>query len=156
VNQGYLEVRATTAGTGTMLQKIVALLERAQGEKTRSQTMIESFVKFYTPIVLLCALIYGVVCGQTNDGEDDCVKAALVVLILACPCALVAAAPSPIAFGTAAAVRGGAVIKSPQAFEDLAAYVEPLPSFHYVALARPSLTSIGALHQLRSPEGRLT
>eukprot|EP00038_Savillea_parva_P004089 m.133971 g.133971 ORF g.133971 m.133971 type:complete len:1017 (-) comp11371_c0_seq3:78-3128(-) len=118
--QGYLEVKAETCGTGTVLQKIVALLARAQGEKTKSQTVIERFVKFYTPAVLLCALIYGVVCGETSSDSGHCVKAALVVLILACPCALVAAAPSPVAFGTAAAVRGGAVVKSPQAFEDLA------------------------------------
>lgn len=122
-----------------MLQKILELLERAQGEKTRSQTMIESFVKFYTPTVLLCAVIYGLVCGQTSGDEDDCVKAALVVLILACPCALVAAAPSPIAFGTAAAVRGGAVIKSAQAFEDLATFVGyPLSSIPLCSL-RPTL-----------------
>ena len=113
-------MKAETCGTGTVLQKIVALLARAQGEKTKSQTVIERFVKFYTPAVLLCALIYGVVCGETSSDSGHCVKAALVVLILACPCALVAAAPSPVAFGTAAAVRGGAVVKSPQAFEDLA------------------------------------
>lgn len=45
--QGYLEVQAETTGTDTMLAKIVALLERAQGEKTRSQMAIEKFVKLY-------------------------------------------------------------------------------------------------------------
>lgn len=126
--QGYLEVRAEGCGSETMLHKIQTLLERAQGEKTRSQTLIESFVKFYTPAVLLCALIFGLVCGQTDEEDSECIQAALVVLILACPCALVAAAPSPIAFGISTAVRGGAVIKSAQAFEDLASFVSgPLP-----------------------------
>jgi hypothetical protein len=72
--------------------------------------------------VILCAVIFGIVCVTTDTNRSDasCAENALVVLILACPCALVAAAPSPVAFGTATAVRAGAVVKSPQAFEDLA------------------------------------
>lgn len=115
----YLQAEADAAGS--MLRQIVDLLHRAQAEKTKSQTIVEQFVKYYTPVVLLTALLYGTICaGTDSDGKDDCAKAALVVLILACPCALVAAAPTPVAFGTAAAVRSGAVVKTPQAFEDLA------------------------------------
>jgi high-affinity K+ transport system ATPase subunit B len=49
--QGYIEVKAEAAGASTMLAQIVALLERAQGEKTLSQTTIERFVQWYTPAV---------------------------------------------------------------------------------------------------------
>lgn len=118
---GYFELRAEALATESMLQQIFDLLERAQAQKTKSQAMLDRFVVYYTPLVILTMVAYIAVCiGTDADDNKECFKTGFVLLLLACPCALVAAAPTPVAFGTTAAVKSGVVVKSPQAFEDMA------------------------------------
>ena len=110
--QGFMEVEVTKTRESDGAAQMAALVAEAQASTTRSQDFIGDFAAVFTPLVLAAALIAGVVVG---------VRVGLVVLVLACPCALVLAAPIVVVTSLGAAARDGVVVKSAAALEALAA-----------------------------------
>jgi len=121
---GYVVVRATEDAAGSALAKIDLLVAQAQSSASETQRIVEKFAGYWTPLVLGAALVAGVLVPLfTRPGDPETWRewghAALVVVVLACPCALVFAAPMPCTCATAAAARDGLLIKSAEALEKL-------------------------------------
>jgi Zn2+/Cd2+-exporting ATPase len=110
--EGSLEVRVTKNYSDTTLSKIIHLVEEAQSQKALSQRFVDVFAKYYTPSVMALALLVfltpPIVAGAA---WGVWFYRALVLLVIACPCALVISTPVSIVSGLTAIARRGVLIK---------------------------------------------
>lgn len=103
LDNGTLKVRATKVGDDTTFGKIVELVEDAQDTKSPAEKFIDKFATYYTPAVLIIALIVGLI---TKD-----FRLAITVLVLGCPGALVIGAPVSNVAGIGNGAKNGVLIK---------------------------------------------
>lgn len=109
---GSLEFRVTAAARDTTLARIIHAVEEAQGSRAPTQRFVDQFSRIYTPVVFVFALAVAVLPPLLIGGAwFDWVYRALVLLVVACPCALVISTPVTIVSGLAAAARKGILIK---------------------------------------------
>lgn len=109
---GSLEFRVTAAARDTTLARIIHAVEEAQGSRAPTQRFVDQFSRIYTPVVFVFALAVAVLPPLLSGGAwFDWVYRALVLLVVACPCALVISTPVTIVSGLAAAARKGILIK---------------------------------------------
>ncbi|MCP1513397.1 heavy metal translocating P-type ATPase [Pseudomonas rhodesiae] len=113
INQaGSLEYKVTAAANNSTLARIIHAVEQAQGARAPTQRFVDRFSKLYTPAVFLFALGVAVIPPLFMAGVwFDWIYRALVLLVVACPCALVISTPVTIVSGLAAAARKGILIK---------------------------------------------
>ena len=113
INQaGSFDYRVTAAAGNTTLARIIHAVEEAQGTKAPTQRFVDEFARVYTPIVFAIALAVALVPPLLFGGAWHAwVYKALVLLVIACPCALVISTPVTIVSGLAAAARKGILIK---------------------------------------------
>ena len=113
INQaGSLEYRVTAAASHSTLARIIHAVEEAQGVKAPTQRFVDRFAQIYTPAVLTIAALIAVVPPLFLNGAwNEWVYKALVLLVIACPCALVISTPVSIVSGLAAAARKGILVK---------------------------------------------
>lgn len=102
-HDGWLEVTATGIGSDTTLARVIHRVEQAQEEKARAQRLMERFSRWYTPGVILLALVAGVATGD--------LELALTLLVIGCPGALVISMPVSIVAGIGRAARLGILVK---------------------------------------------
>lgn len=110
--EGALEVRATRAAEDSTLARILHAVEEAQASRAPSQTFVDRFARVYTPAVVATALgllVLPPLAGLGTWGEWF--YRALVLLVVACPCALVISTPVTIVSALAGAARRGILIK---------------------------------------------
>ena len=109
---GMVEINITSAANGTLLARIIHAVEQAQGSRAPTQQFVDRFASIYTPAVFALALV---VCLLTPWLMDwtwmQAIYKALVLLVIACPCALVISTPVTVVSGLAAAARRGILIK---------------------------------------------
>ena len=104
-------VVTATAGNST-LARIIHAVEEAQGARAPTQRFVDKFAQIYTPIVFTIALAIAIVPPLMMGGEWFAwIYKALVLLVIACPCALVISTPVTIVSGLAAAARQGILVK---------------------------------------------
>jgi len=118
--EGALVVRATTSFEDNTLSRMIHLVEEAQERKGRRQLFIERFGRWYTPAVLISAVLLVVIPALT--GTPDIMPwatRAVVLLVAAAPCALIMSTPVGIAAGITRAGRTGVLIKGGAHLEDL-------------------------------------
>lgn len=109
---GALSFRVSAAARDTTLARIIHAVEEAQGSRAPTQRFVDQFSRIYTPAVFLFALLVAVIPPLFMGGVWlDWVYRALVLLVVACPCALVISTPVTIVSGLAAAARKGILIK---------------------------------------------
>ena len=124
---GTMTVEATKAAEDTTLARIIRMVEEAHARRAPSEQWVERFAKVYTPAVMILALLVFVVPPLLFGGAWGAwLYKALVLLVIACPCALVISTPVSIVASLAASARAGALVKG-------GAYVE-LPA-RLVAIA---------------------
>ncbi|MDF0729375.1 heavy metal translocating P-type ATPase [Pseudomonas entomophila] len=113
INQaGALEYRVSAAAGQSTLARIIKAVEEAQGARAPTQRFVDQFSRIYTPAVFAVALLVAVIPPLFMAGAwFDWVYRALVLLVVACPCALVISTPVTIVSGLAAAARKGILIK---------------------------------------------
>ena len=118
---GALEVRITRLRRDTRLSRIIHLVEQAQAQRAPSQAFIEKFSKGYTPVVIGLAVWLSVMGPAFMGGTPyDWFYRSLVLLVVACPCALVISTPVSIVSALAGAARQGVLIKGGAHLERLA------------------------------------
>ncbi|PAK77432.1 heavy metal translocating P-type ATPase [Lentilactobacillus parakefiri] len=103
LDNGTVKVRATKVGDDTTFGKIVELVEDAQDTKSPAEKFIDKFATYYTPAVLVIALVVGLI---TKD-----FRLAITVLVLGCPGALVIGAPVSNVAGIGNGAKNGVLIK---------------------------------------------
>ncbi|MFA5775763.1 MAG: heavy metal translocating P-type ATPase, partial [Ilumatobacteraceae bacterium] len=110
--RGSLEIEVTAAkGSGT-LDRIAASIQRAQGERAPAQRFVDKFASIYTPVVFVLAIVVATIPPLLDYGSTrEWVYRALVLLVLACPCALVISTPVTVVAGLGGAARRGILIK---------------------------------------------
>ncbi|KQZ86546.1 heavy metal translocating P-type ATPase [Pseudomonas sp. Root562] len=113
INQaGSLEYAVTAAANNSTLARIIHAVEQAQGARAPTQRFVDTFSKIYTPAVFILALAVAVIPPLfMNALWFDWIYRALVLLVVACPCALVISTPVTIVSGLAAAARKGILVK---------------------------------------------
>ncbi len=109
---GSLTYRVTAAASNTTLARIIHAVEEAQGAKAPTQRFVDQFSRVYTPAVFAIALLLAILPPLLLGASwHDWIYKALVLLVIACPCALVISTPVTIVSGLAAAARHGILIK---------------------------------------------
>jgi len=120
--RGALEMRVTRLRRDTTLARIIHLVDRAQAQRAPTQAFVERFARYYTPAVIVTAIGIALVPPLVfQAAAADWVYRALVLLVIACPCALVISTPVSIVSALAAAARQGVLVKGGVHLERLAA-----------------------------------
>lgn len=113
INQsGSFEYKVTAAANNTTLARIIHAVEQAQGAKAATQRFVDRFSQIYTPVVMGISVAVAVLPPLFGAGTwQEWIYKALVMLVIACPCALVISTPVTIVSGLTAAARKGILIK---------------------------------------------
>src|SRR6056297_3587781 len=110
--EGTLTVRATKAASDTVLAKIIRMVGDAHARRAPVEQWVAKFARIYTPIVMALAIAIALVPPLLLGGAwDYWFYNALVLLVIACPCALVISTPVSIVAALTASARAGVLIK---------------------------------------------
>ncbi|WP_425041336.1 heavy metal translocating P-type ATPase [Primorskyibacter sp. S187A] len=135
--EGTLTVRATKAATDTVLSKIIRMVSDAHSKRAEVEQWVAKFARIYTPIVMALAVAIAVLPPLLLGGEwNYWFYNALVLLVIACPCALVISTPVSIVAALAASARAGVLIKG-------GAYVEAPGRTTALALDKTGTITMG-------------
>ncbi len=119
---GALIVEVTHLAQDNTLARIIQMVEQAQSQRAPSQRFVDRFARVYTPVVVVGALLIAVAPPLMGLGAVvDWLYRALVLLVIACPCALVISTPVTIVSGIARAARAGVLIKGGAYLEQVGA-----------------------------------
>ncbi len=117
---GALEVRVTRVSSDTTLARVLRRVEEAQSSRAPSQGFVEAFARIYTPAVVAAAFLVAVIPPLAGEGTmAEWGYRALVLLVIACPCALVISTPVSIVSALTAASRAGVLIKGGAHLEEI-------------------------------------
>ena len=135
---GFLQVRAVGVGADTTLARIIHRVEEAQDAKAKTQTFMERFAQWYTPGIMLLALVVGLVTRDVHLG--------LTLLVIGCPGALVISIPVSIVAGIGRGARDGILIKGGEFLETSARIsAVALDKTGTLTEGRPQLTDVVVL-----------
>ncbi len=109
---GLLKVETTKAADDSTLARIIKMVGDAGSKRAPSERWVEKFAAVYTPVVMIAALLMMLIPPLVFGGEwSDWLYRSLVLLVIACPCALVISTPVSVVAALAAAARNGVLIK---------------------------------------------
>ena len=116
-----IKLRVTALYSDSTVARIIELAEEATERKAAAESFIRRFAKYYTPIVVVSALLLAIVPPLIlQSGLTEWIERALIFLVVSCPCALVISVPLSFFSGIGAAARRGILVKGAIALEDLA------------------------------------
>ena len=118
---GTIKVKVTKEYGESTVSKILDLVENASSKKTKSENFITKFAKYYTPIVVIIALVLAIVPPLVLEGASfqDWLYRALSFLVVSCPCALVISIPLSFFGGIGGASKMGILVKGSNYLEAL-------------------------------------
>ncbi|TFZ04602.1 heavy metal translocating P-type ATPase [Ramlibacter rhizophilus] len=109
---GEIEFRVSAASANTTLARIIHAVEQAQGARAPTQRFVDRFAAVYTPAVFAIAVATAVLLPWLAGAAWlESIYKALVLLVIACPCALVISTPVTVVSGLSAAARRGILVK---------------------------------------------
>jgi Cd2+/Zn2+-exporting ATPase len=109
---GAIHVESTKRAADTTLAKIIRMVDEAQSRRGPSEQWVEKFARIYTPIVMLLAtIVFAIPTLLFAADAAEWFYRALVLLVIACPCALVISTPVSVVAALAAAARQGVLVK---------------------------------------------
>ncbi len=117
---GVIQVRVTNAYAESTVKRILDLVENSAAKKARTENFITRFSRYYTPCVVIAAVLLAVLPPLVfNGGWEDWIGRALTFLVVSCPCALVISVPLSFFGGIGGASRRGILIKGANYIEAL-------------------------------------
>ncbi|QFG67447.1 heavy metal translocating P-type ATPase [Ornithinimicrobium pratense] len=142
---GFLQVRTTGVGADTTLARIIHRVEEAQDAKARTQTFMDRFSSWYTPAIIVLAIVLGL---STGD-----IVLALTLLVIACPGALVISIPVSIVAGIGRGAKDGILVKGGE-FLETSARIDAvaLDKTGTLTEGRPQLTDVVVLDTDLGPD----
>ena len=145
LRSGVLRIEALGIGSDSTLAKIIHRVEDAQDDKAKTQTFMEKFSKYYTPGVMIAALVIGL--ATMN------VELALTLLVIGCPGALVISIPVSIVAGIGRSAKDGVLIKGGEYLETSAKVdTVVVDKTGTLTNGRPELTDVESLDPAYSEE----
>lgn len=156
VNQdGAVTVRVTKPSGDTVLAGIIRLVEQAQSKRSRSEQSVDRFAHYYTPTVVAVALAVCVVPPLLFNADwSTWFYRSLILLVIACPCALVISTPVSVVSSLAAAARQGVLIKGGEYLEAAGhAKVVAIDKTGTLTVGRPVVEKVIPVHG--TPENRV-
>ena len=135
--EGTLTVRATKPASDTVLSKIIRMVGDAHSRRAEVEQWVTRFARVYTPIVMALAVLIALVPPLLTGGAwEYWIYNALVLLVIACPCALVISTPVSIVASLASSARAGVLIKG-------GAYVEAPARLTALAMDKTGTITMG-------------
>ena len=128
VIEGSLRIKVTNSYENSMVSKILNLVDNASTLKSKSETFISKFSRYYTPAVVTLAVIIAIVLPFTGmwhyhmsweGGWKDSIRVAMIFMVISCPCALVISIPLGFFGGIGAASKKGILVKGSNYLESL-------------------------------------
>ena len=142
-DDGVLEIVTTKAVADTTLARIIRMVESAQTRRAQTQQWVDQFAQVYTPAMMFLALAVAILPPLLAGASwPEWIYRGLVVLVIACPCALVIATPVGIVSALTAAARHGVLIKG-------GAYLEAAGKLRAMALDKTGTLTEGRPEVLR-------
>ncbi len=117
---GVLEVEVTKPYGESTVSKILDLVENASSKKAQAENFITRFARYYTPVVVCCAVALAVVPPLFLGGWADWIYRGLTFLVVSCPCAVVISVPLSFFGGLGGASKAGVLVKGSNYLEALA------------------------------------
>ncbi|MCG5072504.1 heavy metal translocating P-type ATPase [Paraburkholderia tagetis] len=112
VVDGVVEAIVSAAARDSTLARIAAAVQEAQAQRAPTQRFVDQFARYYTPAVVALAVLIAVAGPLAFGGAWSAwLYKSLVLLVIACPCALVVSTPVTVVSGLAAAARNGMLVK---------------------------------------------
>jgi Cd2+/Zn2+-exporting ATPase len=146
---GVIEVRVTTYAHNTTLNRIISMVEEAEERRAPVERFIDRFARYYTPVVLVSAVLVASIPPLLfgADGNEWFYRA-LMLLVIACPCALAISVPVAVVSSVSGAARQGVLFKG-------GAYLERLSEVDVIAFDKTGTLTTGepALVEVRPAEG---
>ena len=115
-----LKIQAVKIFEDSTVSQILELVENAANKKSKTERFITRFAKYYTPIVVGCAVVLAVVPSLIFGNWSDWILRACTFLVISCPCALVISVPLAFFGGIGAASKIGALVKGANYLEMMA------------------------------------
>lgn len=110
--EGALEVKVTKEANDTTLARIINMVQEARSKRAKAEQWVDRFSRIYTPCMILLALCFALIPPLFARGDwKEWIYQGLVMLVIACPCALVISTPVSIVSALTAAARTGVLIK---------------------------------------------
>lgn len=110
--KGSFDFEVTANTEQTTLARIIRVVQQAQSQKAPTQRFVDKFARYYTPLVVVLAILITVVPPLLlAQPYSDWLYKALVLLVIACPCALVISTPVTVVSALASAARRGILVK---------------------------------------------
>ncbi|MBX2994898.1 MAG: cation-translocating P-type ATPase [Bdellovibrionaceae bacterium] len=133
-----LTIKVTKAFQDTKISRVMKLIEEAQEQKAPSERFVDKFAKVYTPVVFVLAVLVAALPPLLGSaaGFDVWFYRALVLLVIACPCALVLATPISVVSGLASLAKQGVLVKGGK-------YLEALGKIRAIALDKTGTITEG-------------
>ena len=118
--EGYLEVKVTTAAKDSMISKIVTLVKSSQLNRSETETLVEKVAKYYTPVMMVAAICVALIPPLAlGQNLTDWVYKALSLLVISCPCAFLISTPVGMVSAITSATRNGVIIKGSTYVEEM-------------------------------------
>lgn len=137
IESGYLIIKADRVGEDTTFARILQMVEEAQDKKAKTQKFLEKFSRFYTPGIIILAVVLYLV---TKD-----IVLALTLLVIACPGALVISTPVSIVAGIGNGAKHGVLVKGGEIMEKLGTIkVLAFDKTGTLTVGKPSVTRVKA------------
>ena len=117
---GYLEIKVTTAAKDSMISKIVTLVKSSQLNRSETETLVEKVAKYYTPVMMVAAICVALIPPLAlGQNLTDWVYKALSLLVISCPCAFLISTPVGMVSAITSATRNGVIIKGSTYVEEM-------------------------------------
>ncbi|KAL3685647.1 hypothetical protein R1sor_003669 [Riccia sorocarpa] len=134
---GYLTVRTTALAEDSAVSRMVRLVEDAQTQHSRTEQLVEKIAKYYTPVIVVSAVLVAAIPWAVHaHNPKHWVYFALVLLVVACPCALVISTPVVTTCGIAQAARAGLLVRG-------GSYLEMLGKIKKIAMDKTGTLTEG-------------